>query len=276
MTYDIAIAYRCYPKISKKPFQWSDDKLSMICWWLESLLRCTQDLKVKLYIIDDGCPIERQKDIKKYIESVDFEYITTPSIGNAGTFKKQVELLSHQKDAAFVYFAEDDYIYTDKGFSEWIQLLKNNKADFVTLFDHRGHYTAYHHSIQHHYIIDDTHQRIWKTLPSTCMTFMTSKTILLETQQYLLKYSAWVRDYPLRLWLTKYNIFRWIDIDRSYKDKLLYTIKIPATRLHLGMLWIKCWKQVLFGKKYRLYCPVPSIATHLESEDRAPLVDRIQ
>ena len=65
-----------------------------------------------------------------------------------------------------------------------------------------------------------------------------------------------------------------MDIDRSYRDKLVYNIKVPATRLHLAMVWIKCRKQIIFHKKYKLYCPIPSIATHLESEDIAPLVDR--
>lgn len=273
-TYDVVIAYRCYPKVSKKPFIWSNDKLAMICGWLQSLVQCLWNLQAKFYIIDDGCPSEWSSKIIESIWHHTASYIHTDKIGNFWTFRKQVEILSTQEESDIVYFAEDDYLYTNKGFSEWIQLLKNKKADFVTLFDHKWHYIARHHSVKHTYIIDDTNTRIWKTIPSTCMTFMTSKKILLETKDYLLKYSAWVRDYPLRLWLTKYNIFRWMDIDRSYRDKLLYNIKVPATRLHLWMVRIKCRKQIIFHKKYNLYCPVPSIATHLESDDKAPLVKR--
>lgn len=160
-------------------------------------------------------------------------------------------------------------MYTDKWFDEWIQLLKEKKADFISLFDHRWHYTAYHHKIKHNYIIDDNNNRIRKTIPSTCMTFMTTRQTLLQTKSYLLKYSNWVWDYPLWLWLTKYNLVKLINIDWKYTDK----IWLPATWLHTLMVWIKCWKQTIFWRKYKLYCPMPSVCTHLEIEDIAPLVD---
>lgn len=270
MKYDVVVAYRFYPGISKNPFLRSNDKLWMICGGLSSLKRCLGDLKAKFYLIDDGCPWERKEKITQSLWDSDYSYIFTEKIGNYATFKKQVEILSTQNESDYVYFAEDDYLYTDWWFSEWIEMLKNKKADFISFFDHRAHYKAYHHKIKHEYIIDDVHLRIRKSIASTCMTFLTSKEVLVETKPYLLWYCKWTWDYPLRLGLTKQNLRKIIDIDRNYIDRMW----IPTTWLHTAMLWIKCRKQLLFGKRYKLLCPIPGICTHLETEDKAPLVDR--
>lgn len=211
MQYDAVIAYRCYPKVSKHPFKRSDNKLKMICWGLSSLRRCIGNLKVKFYIIDDACPPERKTQIIESIQWCDYAYLNTNRIGNAKTFMKQVEILSDQNESDIVYFAEDDYLYDGFGFWEGIELLKNGTADFITLFDHRGHYLHYHHRVKHMYHIAPNDTRVWKTVPSTCMTFMTTRQNLRTLKKYFLKYSKGVRDYPLRLWLTKYNLFRiWV------------------------------------------------------------------
>lgn len=68
--YDIVIAYRCYPNISKKPFLRANDKLGMICGWLSSMVRCLWDLKAKIYIIDDWCPITWEHNIKKLYDDM--------------------------------------------------------------------------------------------------------------------------------------------------------------------------------------------------------------
>jgi hypothetical protein len=37
--------------------------------------------------------------------------------------------------------------------------------------------------------------------------------------------------------------------------------------------WIKGWSQIVFGKKYILVQPIPSMATHMEKVAIAPGVD---
>ncbi|KKL91283.1 hypothetical protein LCGC14_1896270 [marine sediment metagenome] len=37
--------------------------------------------------------------------------------------------------------------------------------------------------------------------------------------------------------------------------------------------WRYNWKQVLFVKKWNLWCPIPSIATHMQETCLAPAID---
>jgi hypothetical protein len=41
----------------------------------------------------------------------------------------------------------------------------------------------------------------------------------------------------------------------------------------LAKAWFYCWKQILFGKKRKLWVPVPGIATHLDNNALSPNVD---
>ena len=34
----------------------------------------------------------------------------------------------------------------------------------------------------------------------------------------------------------------------------------------MRLSWARYWKQILFGQRYRLWVPVPSIATHMEKD----------
>ncbi len=56
--YDVAIAYRIYPKVAKPaaglPF--SDDKYRMAEVCLQSFRRSLGDLRVKIWVLLDGCP----------------------------------------------------------------------------------------------------------------------------------------------------------------------------------------------------------------------------
>lgn len=268
MKYDIIIAYRCYPGISKKPFFRKNNKLDMIKYGLKSMRLCLWWLHAKFIIIDDGCPEHFQKEIKKVLDWYDIEYIQTDKIWNFATYKMQLDLLSQQNESEIVYLAEDDYLYSEKWFEEAIDLLKKWIADFITLFDHKNYYKARHHSIKAKYHLTNT--RIWKTAPSTCLTFMTTKKTLIKAKSTLILFTKWCRDHPMWLILTKYNLFRFFDIDR--KNRIWKTI--PSELVYVIMARIYWFRHILFSKKYKLFVPVPSIATHLESEDIAPLVNR--
>lgn len=267
MQYDIAIAYRCYPKVSKSPKYRKENKLDIVKYGLTSLKLCLQGLHAKFFIIDDGCPTEYETTIKEILKGIDVEYIKTNKIGNFATYKMQLDLLSQQNESEIVYLAEDDYLYSEKWFQEAIDLLKKWIADFITLFDHGNYYRARHHSVKHKYYI--AKKRIRKTVPSTCLTFMTKKSTLLSTKRIFIYFTKRCWDHPMWLIMTKYNLFRFIDIDR----KNLVRKIIPIEFIYPIMARVFGRRYICFKKKQKLMAPIPSIATHLESEDIAPLIE---
>ena len=282
--YDIAIAFRCYPWISKTPKYRSTDKLAMITWWLKSMVKCLWDLNTKFFIIADGISDSWKEEIIQSLWECDYEYIYTDHIWNNWTYGKQIDILLNQSDSEIVYFAEDDYlynIYDNQWFEEWIKLLREKKADFISLFDHRGIYNRNMHKYKKNYII--TENKIWKTEVSTCCTFMTTKKTLWKTKNILLKYTKWCWDYPMWIILTKINAFRIFDIDYSDKIWLPQNKKpriiqklvrnFPGEFVSLVMAYVYWRKDILFWKKYKLYIPTPSTCTHLEKEDIAPLIN---
>ena len=270
MKYDVAIAYRCYPKISKDPKYWNDDKLKMIKYGLKSLVLCLGNLKAKFFIIADWIPNEWKDDICWILGEHDFSYIYTDFIWNIGTRNKQIDILSSQKDADIVYFAEDDYLYSlNWEFKEWFDLLKENKADFITLYDHPDYYTQNHHRIKHYYVL--WNKRIRSSQASTCLTFMTTKKNLIETKNQLKLFKEWCRDHTMWQTITHYNIFRLLDIERKFNT---FHNFLPEEMSFLIVTWVRWRKFLITKRKYRLFSPFPSIATHLESPWIAPIVNR--
>lgn len=91
--YDLTVAYRIYPKISRSPAVFSDNKykLSQLC--LKSFKESLGDLKVKLFVLLDGCPPEYEELFLKYFNTEDLEFIRLNSIGNLETFRIQIEIL---------------------------------------------------------------------------------------------------------------------------------------------------------------------------------------
>ena len=70
---------------------------------------------------------------------------------------------------------------------------------------------------------------------------------------------------PIRISLTKFNVlnpFKKIQCMVLGRD---YFYMFADT-------WIHCWKQTLFGKKWKLWVPIPSIATHMEKNFLAPCI----
>jgi hypothetical protein len=98
------------------------------------------------------------------------------------------------------------------------------------------------------------------------MTFLTKGSVLKETENIFRTYARNNYDTSLWLSLTKYkllnplNFLKYIFIDRR-----------------MAKVFVKGWiyngKQLLFGKKWKLWIPIPSIATHMDSKHLAPSID---
>jgi hypothetical protein len=263
--YDLAIAYRIYPRVSKIPFIFPDNKLKLAEVGVRTLKSSLGRLKTKVFFILDNCPTEYETMILRYFSPSDLEFVRYNGIGNLPTFGKQIDILLDQNDAQAVFFAEDDYVYRPGLLPAALSFLQKEKVDFITPYDHLDSYILPVHTLNRYEMA--IHEGMhWRTSASTCLTFITTKSVLFKTQDTFRSYCRGNWDSCLWFALTKYNVFDLPQIlQYLFNDRfLLKTIVLS---------WMKTGRQILFGKKYTLWQPIPSIATHMERESLAPNID---
>jgi len=261
-SYDLAIVYRIYPKVSKVPPIYPNDKykLSELC--LVSFLDSLKGINFKLFVIFDNCPLEYNRLFRKYFSEDVCEFINVPQTGNGGTFKMQTDILLNQEYSENVYFAEDDYFYLPDAFDSMLRLINSKDApDFISPYDHFDYYNTLLHSYE--YRIVEIEGKKWRTAASTCMTFMTKKSTLVATKQIFHSYAK--NNYDVSLWmaLTKTGYLplnRMIELINHSKEYRKILLKL----FFYGI------RQVIFGKKYKLYSPLPSLCTHMDNKCLAP------
>jgi hypothetical protein len=260
--YDLAVAYRIYPKISCTPAIYSDDKYKLSEFCLKSFKDSLGDLKVKMFVLLDGCPPKYEELFLKYFEAEDINFIKLDGIGNLPTFSLQIKTLLKQNYSEIIYFAEDDYFYLSNQFIEMIEFLnENSDVDFVTPYDHSDYYNKNIHKQKK--LIKVSRNRQWKTASSTCLTFLTTKKTLEETQNTFLTYQQGNTDLGLWLSLTKSSLNPKILI----KSINLFTLKSLYKTLLLTQ------NQIRQGKTWKLWVPIPTIATHMEKKFISPTID---
>jgi hypothetical protein len=262
--YDVAVAYRIYPKVSKVPLVFKDSKYDLAKLCLKSFKDSIGSLKVKIFALLDNCPPEYEALFLEYFDEEDLNLIRLDGIGNLSTFSMQIKLLLEQTYSQLIYFAEDDYFYLPNQFESMVKLLQENSdrnVHFITPYDHLDFYTLDLHA--HQVEVQFANNKHWKTGSSTCLTFLTTKEILQETKDIFLTYSKGNYDASLWLSLTKYKIFSISDIVKYYFNNRFLFDLIKRAYFH-------SWKQILFGKVWKLWSPIPSIATHMESNYLAP------
>ncbi|MFX1593135.1 MAG: glycosyltransferase family 2 protein [Promethearchaeota archaeon] len=264
--YDLAVAYRIYPKISKKPAIFSDDKYKLTEFCLKSFKQSLGPLKIKFFAILDNCPAEYEELLKKYYDENELVIIKQSGIGNKATFGLQINLLIKQKFSNIIYFAEDDYYYFPNQFEKMILFLKKySDVDFITPYDHLDYSISDFHKYKYEKRIYKN--KMWRTVNSTCLTFLTTKQTLQKTKKVLNLYARGLaRDTSIFLALTKFRLFNPFVIFKFYvRNRELFR--------YFKMTWGHAWRQILFGRKRKVWCPKPTIATHIESSRLAPEVD---
>ncbi len=263
--YDIAVAWRIYPGISKKPLICSDSKFELVKTSFLSFLRSVKNLKISYYFILDGCPQEYKKMVEVLFEAEKKLIIETNFIGNLATFAKQIEILCTQNDAELVYFAEDDYLYMPGVFEKIPAFIMSHKdVDFVTCYLHNDIFTHTMHD--HERQVKYFNNNLWISCNSTCLTFMTTVETLRRTRQVFLTYCKGNNDCALWLVLTKKHIY----------DPVIYVKYLFTNRECLGILKRAVKYSFLYFfslKKYTLWAPYPAIGTHLDSGYQSPGVD---
>lgn len=163
-------------------------------------------------------------------------------LGNAGSYRRAVALAGGRGwDAGdLVYLCEDDYLHLPDAFRRLRDAAESiADAQYFTLYDHPDRYTRSDDADggrSRVYAVGDRH---WRTVESTCMTFAA-------------RLAALRRD--------------------AGAHRRAARSPIPDDRT----LWRSLQGLGLFRLRFarrRLVSPVPSLATHLESEYLAPAVD---
>ncbi len=263
--YDLAIVYRIYPGISKTPPIYADSKLKMSELCLRSFANSLKNIKAKIWVIFDGCPDVYTKMFDEVLNDFDCEYIHTNKIGNGATFDMQMNILLEQNYSETIYFAEDDYFYLPNAFEKLLDFKKSNdNVHFLTPFDHADYYILNFHKVptsqtQHN-------GRRWTKRISTTMTFMTSKEILKQTKKVFDSYAK--RNFDASLWLV---------ITSSYARNLNYLVRVGTESVIMFKTMAKAFyftpTGAIFGKRYNLFVPSPSLANHLDVPTNAPGID---
>jgi hypothetical protein len=255
-TYDLAVAYRICPKVSRpaEGLPFADDKLRQAEIFLRSFRNSLGSLRVKIWAILDGCPEEYRELFERYFARQDLVLVDLPGVGNQATFGEQMDILLSQRDAEFVYFAEDDYLYLPDQFQIMLRFLRDRQdVDFVTPYDCLDYYRFDLHREPELVTVLEGHH--WRTAASTCLTFLTRTSTLARYELVFRKYSRLNDDFPLWLSLTKRRVFNPLALFRYFARREFYwKILVKA--------WLICWPQILFGKRAKLWVPVPAIATH--------------
>ena len=260
-TYDVAVAYRIYPKVSKpaSALPFGDDKylLSEVC--LKSFKESLAGLRVKLWVLLDGCPPEYRDLFRRYFSADDLVFVELNHVGNHATFERQVDILLSQRDSEVVYFAEDDYIYLPRQFAVLLRFLnENTDVHFLTPYDHPDSFRLELH--RHPISLALFERRYWSTTGSTCLTFLTKRQTLKRTEHVFRTYAQGNHDCCLWLSLSKQSVFSPSTFCRCVINKG----QRGQARI-LARAWFRGWKQILFGRKWNLWAPIPGIATHLDA-----------
>lgn len=264
MKYDLVVAYRICPKLSKNSAGPITDKFEFSKFCLDSFKKSLRGLKVKVYVLLDNCPKEYEELFTNNFDKEDLEIIHT-NLGNKGTFEKQIELLLGQNESEIIYFAEDDYFYI-KEIKNMVDLVKSSKTDFVTPYEHPACYTD-GHVIKNETVIFEKQKYV--SVQHACLTFMTTKKSLLKNKRYLLIFSRWFgSDFVVWGCITLgANYFKYIKLLFNYKSYTLENFKV------YGSMFLFAIHRFIFNKKYKLFMPVNSFGTHMERNFLAPGID---
>lgn len=271
---DLHVALRVYPGVSRTPFIFSHDKLRLVKTSIYSLKECLEDVRYKITVILDGCPSSYEKAVMEIfgvenatIISLGKEGKDRSFAGNAGTFNRQLEILYADNDSSVVMFAEDDYLY-DTGLRFLVDLLKNKRADFVTPYDHPDYHSLWIHNKT---AAEEAFKgRNFKKVNSTTHTFLTTPEVLKETRSV---FTTWFKgnwDAAMFWALTKEHVLSPVSLFRFIREA------IGGNSIYLKIFlssWLHSPGQILFGKRYKLVAPQPSVATHMENTALARGID---
>jgi hypothetical protein len=266
-SYDLAVVYRVYPKpSSSKPSVYAEDKFKLVEFCFHSFKESLGKLKVKLWVILNSCPPEYEEFFRKNWPADDLVILKYPGVPAGTTLHEQSRILIGQTDAQLGYFAEDDYFFLPGQFELAVDFIrKNPDADFVGLYEH-----PLIHETDLHRIPWERREfggKTWISIMSTTHCFLARRDLLVKNAWLFLTFKDNTNP-DLGMWmaLTKkrvfnvYKFFAWLPSNKFWAGSIL-------------LAWRYFWRQILFGRRYKLWVPTPCVATHMIATQEAPGVD---
>ena len=229
-----------------------------------SMRKALNGLKYRIIFIIDGCPDSYVVAIREFFP--EGEFLSVSSIGNQATYGMQVDILSKVEDSEFVYFSEDDYIYAPHAFVAMMDWLRATGDSFATALDHPDRYVADAEIFPSKVGVSEYCH--WRETWSTCLTFMTRPDVLRREIKVMRFFANFRDEGPQWEMLTKQHVF-------NLKLILLCVWRLIKKRpLGDEMYALSAWKhntlQILFGRRYRLWSPLPTQAVHLADRSLPP------
>jgi hypothetical protein len=266
-SYDLSVALRVYPKPSaSRPPVFAEDKFKLVEFCFKSFKESLRGLRVKLWVLLNGCPPEYEAMFRKWWPEKDLVFVHYDGVPPGTTIHEQSRLLMEQTDAEIVYFAEDDYFYLPDQFHLAVDFIRQNPdADFVSPYEHPDILTTGLHNVRRE--SREFGGKTWSSCVATTHTFLARRSALLDARKVFLTFNG--RTNPdLAMWmaLTKKQVFNpvkfvsWLVPHKFWAGSVL-------------LAWYFFWRQILFGRRFVLWVPRPAIATHMVAGMEAPGID---
>jgi hypothetical protein len=266
MIYDLAVAYRIYPKISGKPAFNFPSKYELLEVNLKSFVQAVAGMRIKVCAILDGCPEEMKNLVCSYLEPFDLELRREQRLGNGGSFKAQLEWLCEQQHSSFCYFAEDDYLYMPRALTICQNFLAAySDVHFINPMDDLNTYRKHLESKEWERRATAANDRIWRSVLGCTLSFMTKKSVLANEMAHD-KYLKGCSDLGVWMALTKRGLFsprEWFKDGRYIAGSAV-------------LAWFHCSEQILSGPRFKLWAPRPGLSTHMEAATLSPSQDWTQ
>ena len=263
-SYDLAVAYRIYPKVSTGRFPppvFSDDKLKLAEFCLQSYKNSLGQLHVKMWVILNACPPEYEAMVKRVWGEEHLVVLHYPGVGPGTTVREQLRILTEQTDAEIVHFGEDDYFYLPDQMPLAVEFFRQTpEADFIAPYEGGELFKSDLNKMQ----FKQKHfcGKVWHSCIAATHTFMARRSSLLESQSmihrlYVARKGGTIPDLGMWMALTKKRIFnpfkflQWTLTHRWFWAGSIF------------LSWYYCWRQILFGRRYTLWLPQTCIANHM-------------
>jgi len=273
-SYDLAVAYRIYPKISTNgpaAQVFGDDKLKLAEFCLQSFKNSLEGLRVKVWALLNDCPPAYESIFTKLWAPEDLVLLRYPGVGAGVTLREQARILMEQTDAEIVHFAEDDYFYLPGQVQLAVSFLKHNPdADFIAPYESHDIYTSELHNLNFEKRVFAG--KVWSSCISATHTFLAKRASLIECQDLFHRlFRAYkekgIPDLAMWMALTKkrifnpFKFFQWSVTRRWFWAGSIF------------LSWYFCWRQILFGRRYKLWSPHPGLANHMVAGLESPGID---
>jgi len=244
---ELAIAIRVSPFLSKWCIPYFKSKFELVTTCMLSLKDAINKIDAKIYVILDRCPQEYKKLFFKIFNEITFYETNIKDkkrswFADVLTFKFQNNILKNEQAEIFL-FQEDDYFYF-KEIGIILDFMKIYNIDFVSPYCHPWVIKGWEKFIDKVILF---HNYLFFNAPFTSMTFFITKRAFNE-----------IINVNVDLYSREGDIRRWLILTKNIKP---LRFDLPYWRYRIALL--KYFSLYLKLRKYQLFMPYPTFATHV-------------